>query len=619
MRNAGPEYFFDHTFTVGDLLSQNLVAKADYQYRTVDGKQQLTALLNFTDDEGRALGDRNLRYQIVLKNKVVWNQSIKTDALGSVSIKIDNADKTNLNGAYIRATIDGSNKYPIVRDFAIKAGRLQTDVQFFPEGGNLVNGITSKVGFKAVGVDGLGISIKGKIIDELAAEVASFETLHAGMGNFVLKPQAGKSYSTSISLPNGNILTLPLPKAVDDGYTLNVYQPGKDSVLVRIHASANLLNQPQSVGLIAQTGGENIFASSVKIEKAMTSVWIDKKNFPSGVAQFTLFNSNGEPLSERVAFIRGKDLMALDLKTAKDTYKSKEHVKIDLLAMDSKGKPTAGNFSVTVVDEGKMPIEESRESTIFSHLLLTSDLKGYVERPNYYFTKETEEVNRALDNLMLTQGYRRFAWKQLESFTKAKPRFEVEGLGAKITGRVTTLSNKPLPKATVTLMSVIAGVTKFTETDSVGRFKFDGIFMTDSIKFSVQARGAKNTDKVKILVDQLPNLQVLANPNLSDVTTNIAATLKEYIDNGKKLDDIYEQTGQLDKVHRLREVRIKARKPVPPPYSNQGMFKIPEGLSDQTIIIAPDDTIQTSLGFWLAHKINFSMLKPWGALRLIPG
>ncbi len=614
MRNAGSEYFFDRTFTVGDLMSQNLIAKADYQYKTIDGKQQLTALLNFTNDEGRALGERNLRYQVVINKKVVWAQNIKTDALGSASIKIENAGNANLNGAYIRATIAGDGKYSLVRDFLIKAGQAQADVQFFPEGGNLVNGIASKVGFKAVGVDGLGIAIKGKVFDEANTEVASFETLHAGMGNFLLKPQAGKTYLAKVALPNGDTLTVPLPKAVDEGYTLSVYQPGKDSVLVRIHASASMLSQPQSVNLIAQTGGENIFASTVKIGKAMTSVWMEKKNFPSGVAQFTLFNSSGEPLSERVAFIRSKDLMALDIKTAKAAYKSKEHVKIDLEAKDSKGKPTAANFSVTVIDEGKMPVEESRESTIFSNILLTSDLKGYIERPNYYFTKETDEVNRALDNLMLTQGYRRFAWKKLDSVAHAKPKFEVEGLGMKITGRVATLTNKLVPKADVTLVSVIAGVTKFTTTDSLGRFTFDGMFMTDSLKFTVQARGPKNTDKVKMLVNRQPPLEMAPNPNLPDVSTNINATLKEYIDNGKKLDDIYERSGQLDKVHRLREVRIKARKPVPPPYTNQGMFKIPEGLSDQTITIAPDDTIQTSLKDWLAHEVKFSLLKPYGSL-----
>ncbi|MFD2144673.1 hypothetical protein [Mucilaginibacter antarcticus] len=131
MRNAGSDYFFDRTFAVGDLLSHNLVAKADYQYRDAGNKQVLTALLNFADDEGRALGERPLRYQIVINKKVVWAQNIKTDPLGSVSIKIDNSTNADLAGAYIRATIQGADKYQIVRNFPIKASLVQRDVQFF--------------------------------------------------------------------------------------------------------------------------------------------------------------------------------------------------------------------------------------------------------------------------------------------------------------------------------------------------------------------------------------------------------------------------------------------------------------------------------------------------------
>jgi hypothetical protein len=608
MRNAGPEYFFDRTFTVGDLLSHNLVAKADYQYKDVNNKQVLTALLNFTDDDGRALGERNVRYQIIINKKMVWTQNLKTDALGSIRVNIDNENKTNLAGAYIRAIIEGSDKYPIIRDFPIKANQTQTDVQFFPESGNLVNGITSKVAFKAVGVDGLGIAIKGSIVDEGNKEVCQFTTLHAGMGNFALRPQTGKTYSAKISFADGSTKTIALPAAVESGYTLNVYQPGKDSLLVRINASQQLLSKGEGVSIIAQTGGESIFSSTIKIAKPITAIWLNKKDFPSGIAQFTLFNNAGEPVNERIAFIRSKDQMELDIKTTRNSYKSKEHVKIELNAKDSKGKPTSGNFSVTIIDEGKMPVEESKESTIFSNLLLTSDLKGYIEQPNYYFTKETDEVNRALDNLMLTQGYRRFAWKELSSLADTKPKYKAEGLGSTISGRVFTLTNKPLPNATVTLMSIIAGVTKFTNTDSVGRFKFDGIFMTDSIKFTVQARGAKNTDKVKILIDAIPEQKVTPNGNLGDVNTNIAGTLKQYIDNGKKLDDIYEQTGQLDKVHRLREVRIKARKPTPPPYANQAI-KIPEGYSDQVIMMDPNDTITSSLGAWLSFKAKTLIFK----------
>jgi hypothetical protein len=584
MRNAGPDYFFDRTFTVGDIGNRSVVTKADYQYKDIDGKQVLTALLNFTNDEGKAVAEQNIRYEIVIDKKTVWTQNTKTDALGSIKVNINNDNKVDLAGAYIRTTIDGIDKYPVVRDFPIKAALSQSDVQFFPESGSLVNGITSRIAFKAVGVDGLGVNVKGRITDETNNEVASFETLHAGMGSFMLRAQVGKIYKANITFADGTTRVIVLPKAADEGYTLGIYQPNKDSVLVRINASASLLKSP--VNLIVQTNGESIFASPVRIEKAITSIWLNKKDFPTGIAQFTLFNNAGEPLNERIAFIRSNDQMQLMLKTNKTIYGSKERVQVDLEAKDSKGKPTAGNFSVSVIDESKVPVDENKESTIFSNLLLTSDLKGYVEQPNYYFGKETDEVNKALDNLMLTQGYRRFAWKDLLTSVNAKPQYKAEGLGINISGKVTTLTDKLLPNATVNLISPRAKLAEVTKTDAKGDFSFNGIFLTDSIKLTVQARGANNSDKVKLVLDSVPKLKMNRNPNLGDISTNIAQTLKTYIDNGKKLDDYYEQTGQLDKVHRLREVRIRAnRKPPPPMYATQQNFRIPEGHSDHNYIM----------------------------------
>jgi hypothetical protein len=612
MRNAGEEYFYDHTFTVGSVYSDNVIAKADYQYKNVNNKQVLSALLSYTTDDGKALGDRNLRYEIYINKKRQWIQNVKTDALGNAVINIDNDKHVNLAGAYIRTTITGSNKQEIVRDFPIKANLLQSDVQFFPESGNLVNGLPSRVAFKAVGVDGTGIDIKGKVTDNDNNEVAIIQTLHAGMGSFTLHPVAGKTYTAKITFADGTTKDIGLPKATDQGYVLSVYQPNKDSLLVRVYTSPALIGLP--VSLIAHSSGETVFATPIKPGSASSSIWLDKKSFPSGIAQFTLFDNLGDPLNERIAFIRSDDVMKLNLKTTKASYKSKERVQVDLQASDSKSIGTAGNFSVTVIDERKVPVDETLESTIFSNILLTSDLKGYVEKPNYYFTKETDEVNKALDNLMLTQGYRRFTWKEIANTVKNKPLFDVEGLGFKVSGRVTTLGNKPLADGVVSLLSFKAGVMQSAPTDEEGKFRFGGIFLTDSIKFALQARTAKGSDKVKILIDTIPQILVNKNPNMGDISTNINATLKAYIANGKKLDDIYEKTGQLDKVQRLKEVRIKAAriKPVNN-ITPQGMFRIPDGSADKVTTFTESEAANcTELKMCLQAKLQGVSIEPYG-------
>ncbi|MES2426462.1 MAG: TonB-dependent receptor [Bacteroidota bacterium] len=611
MRNAGEDYFFDHTFTVGEIANDNIITKVDYQYKDVGNKPVLAATLNYTDDAGKAIADKDVRYMIFINKENVLSRNTKTDAQGHLLINIENDKHVNLSGAYIRTIIEGPNKQAVIRDFPIQASLVQSDVQFFPESGNLVNGLSSHVGFKAVGIDGRGINITGKIVDETNNEVADIETTHAGMGSFLLKPQTGKTYTANVSFADGSTKKITLPKAVDEGYVLSVFQPNKDSVLVRIGASANQVGQ--SVSFIAQSGGDVIFASPIKIAKATTSIWLEKKSFPTGITQFTIFNNVGDPLNERIAFIRGNDIMKLGIKSDKATYKKKEPITISLNAKDGKGAGTGGTFSMSVIDETKVPMDESAESTIFSNILLTSDLKGYIEKPNYYFTAETEDIDKAVDNLMLTQGYRRFTWKQVTNTVVTKPVFDAEtGLGFKISGQVMTLGKKPSPNAVVNLISIKAQITKSVTADADGRFKFDGILLMDSIHFAVIAKSAKNSDNVKIVLDTLPKLRIGINRNLSDVSTNINNTLKTYIENGKKLDDFYEKSGQLDKVQRLKEVRIGARRNrqnagITP----QGMFQVPEVSADKVINVDPDEAGRyITLASYLQGRLQGISIEP---------
>lgn len=607
MRNAGEDYFYDHTFLVGDVAGGNFTAKADFKYRTEKDYAHLQVIINYTNDAGHALADQSLRYEIRRKNKAIWQQNSKTDASGNLAVDIPKEVTQNPEGTYIRTYIkDGKNT--IIREFPIKAGLSQSDVQFFPESGNLVNGLSSHVAFKAVGIDGLGINIQGTVTDNDNKEVAKIETLHAGMGSFLLRPQAGKTYTANIKFDDGSTKAIPLPQVIEQGYVLSVYQSNQDSVLVRVQASAFLIQSP--VNIIAHTGGEIILSSPLKIEKPITSIWLNKKSFPTGIAQFTLFDVAGQPLNERIAFIRTHDQMSLDIKTSKTTYGSKERVLAQLDAKNAKGQPAFGNFSVSVIDESKVPFDENKESTIFSNLLLTADLKGYVEEPNYYFAQSGDQVDKALDNLMLTQGYRRFSWKALSNTVTIKPKYGVEGWGSSISGAVTTLGHKVLAGAKVDLVSIRARVAKNTTTDAQGRFSFDDLFITDSIKITIQARNPSKTgfsDKAILTLDTLPRIKVNTNKNLADVSTNIGGALKSYIEASKKEDDLYEKMGLLDKVHRLREINIIAKKKVTADadITPQGMFKINEQSADQLINVDPEEASHyVSLAAYLQARMQ---------------
>ncbi|TCD00184.1 carboxypeptidase-like regulatory domain-containing protein [Pedobacter psychroterrae] len=604
MRNAGEDYFFDKTFTVGSPGGEGVVAKVDCQYELVKDKPMVMALLNYKDDEGKPLSEEEVRYEVILNNKVIYTKALKTDASGSMSVSMANDAAMNAGSGFLRTTIYTKGKRKVIKTFPIKAALSKSDVQFFPEGGTLVSGVISRIGFKAVGMDGAGVPVKGVVLDNLGQEVISFDSQHAGIGSFVLKPEAGKQYKAKIIYQDSSEALLDLPVAQQEGYTLSVYQIENDSLLVRVSASAGLSKSPRTLALIAQSGGETVYASKVTTSKQINSVLLPKKSFPTGIAQFTLFDDKNEPISERIVFVRNPDQMTVSVKTSKKSYKSREKVELELESSDPTGKPVAGSFSVSVIDESKVPVEESMERTIFSNILLTSDLKGYIEKPNYYFTADNDTVNKALDNLMLTQGYRRFSWKEISkaSPTEMKPLFKAESLGMEISGKVLTLGNDPLPNGKVTLMSLRSGILRDTVTDALGRFSFQDMVLTDSIRFAVQARTEKKGKKVEIVLDTVPKINLGKNRNLAAASTNISGILTSYLDNVRHADKAVERMGGLSRVQRLNEVVIRARKLKNTQFSAQGMYKIPEGHADQTFLLENANAC-ASLGICLQGRL----------------
>ncbi|MGV8878670.1 MAG: hypothetical protein ACOH2A_06530 [Sphingobacteriaceae bacterium] len=493
---------------------------------------------------------------------------------------------------------------------APSAGNLaQSDVQFFPEGGDLVYGISSRIGFKVIGKNGLGLDVQGVVMDQHKQTVNHFQTMHAGMGNFTLKPNKGTDYTAIITFSDGSIKNVPLPKPLDSGCVLAVYQPDSDSLLVRIQTT----EPGKAVSLITQSGGDILFSAQINDLKSLNSIWVDKRKFPSGIAQFTLFDDSGLPINERIVFLDTNDQLQLNIKTDKEGYLSREPVNIELSSLDQDGKPASGNFSVSVIDETKVPDMESLDHSILSHFLLTSDLSGFIENPNYYFTKRTAQVRMELDNLLLTQGYRRFDWKVISTSNPPQPGFPAEQLGTVFSGKVLGFNNKVQPNAVVTMLSLKANLFQTTKTDHNGHFKFEGLVIADSIRMTFQAKSQKNSSRVELKMDTLPRMRPVKAITPFGDSYLPPKILARFLENSKKIDSIYEQTGRLGRVQRLKEVKIKARKEEQK-YFSQGMISLPDGHSDLTIDMKNEKSFASMESFirekLMGRGVKFLPFKP---------
>ena len=439
----------------------------------------------------------------------------------------------------------------------------QPDVQFLPEGGNLVTGVRSRVAVKCVNAGGLGQDISGTIEDDTGNVVAELTTRHLGMGVFALMPQSGKSYKARINIPGEESFTAALPKAVEEGYTLSINNREQDSIFIKIATNEKTLaaDKDKHLYLIAQNGGKICYTAETKLEMMTYVAGVAKSRFPTGIVRFTLFSSNGEPLNERLAFIDKNDRLKLELKTEKPGYAAREHVKLTLIANDKEDKAVQGSFSVSVTDETKVPADTIEENNILSNLLLTSELKGTVEQPAYYFRNKDEKAAADLDNLLLTQGYRHFEWKKVLSNDQASVKYPAEKT-LTISGTVKK-NGKPLPNAKVTLFNKDAGAFMLdTLSDSKGRFAFKGLLFADSTRFLVQAKIEKGQENVTLELD------TAGFPPFSKTTNReVQADISVYTENAHAFNQELQKYGINKHAVALKEVKIEVKKTRAIPHS----------------------------------------------------
>lgn len=443
--------------------------------------------------------------------------------------------------------------------------KMKPDVQFFPEGGQIVNGLRSKIAVKCVNSNGLGENIKGVVVDNNGNEVAGFATQHLGMGVFALTPQAGKTYRAKITTADSSEYTFDLPAALDEGFTLAVNSSEADSVFLSVSANEKLFAEQKNASfyLIAQSGGKVFYTAAAKLTVPVFTATIAKNRFPSGIVQFTLFSQSGQPLNERIIFIQNDDALKLTLSSPAETYGTRQKVKMDLGIGGNDKEHAIGSFSVSVTNESRVPVNENAENTILSSLLLTSDIKGYVEQPNYYFNAPTEQTRADLDILMLTQGYRRFEWKQVLINAIMPPTYLPE-TSLELAGSIKTPSGKPVPNGGVIFTAPKESFIKDTVTDADGNFKFTNLNFVDTVKTIVRARKHTNGSNVAIYLQQ-PNYPVVIESNV-----NVDTVLKLTPDMLKNLADYREKLKQdsLKNGRRLKEVVITAKKESKPDIFN---------------------------------------------------
>jgi hypothetical protein len=334
------------------------------------------------------------------------------------------------------------------------------DAQFFPEGGYLVDQVSSKVGFKVVDSTGVGVDCSGAIVTHNNDTIVRFKTFKFGIGNFEFLPQLDKTYRALIFGGNNQVLSFNLPKIKRTGYTLRLQDEGNDQVKIIVTNPEGII----SAHLIIHTR-QSIKASYViSTTKDVYEYVLNKNTLGDGISHITLFNRYGEPVCERLYFKKPTRDLTLNARVDQKEYSIRRKVQLTI----PNEQQLRGSLSVSIFRGDSL----TRKESIISHFLLTSDLTGYIEFPDYYFSQDPG-AHQAGDNLMLTQGWRRFNWDLVLGKTKRLATYLPEINGHIVQGKIVDRNNKPDPGKIAYLSTPGMPIRLYvSQGDSMGRVQF---------------------------------------------------------------------------------------------------------------------------------------------------
>ena len=374
----------------------------------------------------------------------------------------------------------GSGKYPMKRERPLKGSKV--NLRFFPEGGRLVQGVTTRVAFEATDEAGNPIEVTGVVMDGNRRELSSFTALHEGRGVFTHTPPVDFNKRKTVAEVeyDGEKYRFDLPGALPEGVVMgvdNLSHP--DSLEITLRKSEDTPAEMLGVAIIS--GGMLQNYCFAWMEDDEINFRMDKTRLPLGVSQIVLFNNNGEILCDRLVFAGKKEFLDIKAKTNKPVYRPCELVEMEFSVADQRTNPAVNaTFSLSVRDGAN---EVESKHTILTDLLLMSEIKGYVRNPSWYFEADDDMHREALDVLLMVQGWRRYSWKQMAGVESFELKYLPEQ-GIETNGKVVSLVKQtPQPNIDISLLlqkRVESDATKRDESDATEEGFID-TFVTDSL------------------------------------------------------------------------------------------------------------------------------------------
>lgn len=400
----------EHAFVVSNYQAPAIAKTLDFVREAYGPGDTVEALVELTHGIKGPLKNKAVRAMLTVDGVTVLDTPLKTDASGAVFVRGKlPATLSQGDGLLTVLVEEGGVSESISRSVPIVLA--QVDLAFYPEGGDLRQGLQSRVYFEAKDQKGEPADIEGYIVDDRGSRVADFSSVHDGLGRFTFVPSKGRRYSARITAPAGIDAAIPLPAASAEGCTVRSYDDfdsTHDAVRVGVRCTT-----PQDVYVVGLQRDSLIDAAAVHAGPDTEAVvYLDgEATTAQGALRVTVFDAKKTPLAERLVYRgAGRDLQ-IQVKPDRDDYGPRDQVKLSVTTLDADGKPVAAELALAVVDDAVVSLADDEEGHILSRLYLDPELTDTPDDPAWYFDADEPDAREGLDLVMGTRGWRRFDWE----------------------------------------------------------------------------------------------------------------------------------------------------------------------------------------------------------------
>lgn len=542
MRNNSSDFFFNKKIHIGNRIEEPISFKTTYG-ELKDGHAEVK--IQFVDEHLIPVSDKEVEIAGQWSGSRRRKMSLTTNSQGYVSFDLP-IDTANYMPKALDLSLD-MEVYTFETKLFLPDFSNDFDVQFFPESGVLLNNAQlQSVAFKAIGADGMSREISGKLYTENGKELLNIESQFNGMGKLLLSPTLGESYYAILKSSDGIEKRFQLPEAENEGVSLQLnFHRGK----IYSNLINHLPNKSTQLYLLVHSNGIPFVVAPIVGSTGQLS----GSNLGAGINTFSVIDSLGNVYCERLFFKSPSSLPEITMQHNQEVYSKRELVNLTFTVQSKLNKNPEGFYSLSVTDNHFVK-QDTINDNIICHLLLSSDIKGYIEKPTSYFTSDSTSNHEKLDLLMMTQGWTRYNTSDLLKGQQEQGDYLLE-VGQTLTGSVVNIFGRPVKNRDV--YGLVNGSLINTKTDSLGRYVFDGIGFQDSTTFVLRAQKKKGLLDIEIK----PDIETFPKLNTHFLTKNNEqqAAQDDYFDQSRLK---FLSSGGIRHIY-LDEFTVKARKKEP--------------------------------------------------------